>query len=129
MNKAVLKQIKALRPGDLILIKWFDASVGSSLSRSGIRIPVRTWGVYVGSIGKPKHIIIAQNDFVYEEENIRDEDYTVVPEVWTNEITIFLKAHISKEEAKNILTSIIAGRGSRRRRKWQRRAVNSENLD
>ena len=66
--KEVLKQVKDLSPGDLIEVKWFDASVGKSLSGglAGIDVPVKSWGIYIGVLGeKNKHIILAQNNFRY----------------------------------------------------------------
>jgi len=68
--KEVLNQIKGLAAGDLVMLEWHDASIGKSLSNgvSGIDVPVKSWGVFIGMLGqKRKHIILAQNCFRYSD--------------------------------------------------------------
>ena len=60
--KEILTQIKGLVAGDLICVEWYDASIGKSLSNglSGIDVPVKSWGVFIGILGqKNKRIILA----------------------------------------------------------------------
>lgn len=129
MNKQVLKQLKALSPGDIVCIYWNDASIGSSFESYGIPVPVQSVGMYVGSVGEPKHAILAQNDFAYNQD-LRDVDYTAIPLAWLKHIEIIKKAHMTKDHAAIILKNILTGRGARRRRKvYQMRAENHEKLD
>ena len=129
MNKEILKQIEALNPGDLVFVLWNDASIGSSFRSAGIPVPVRSWGIYVGSVGEPKHMILTQNDFAYNYE-LRDDDYTAVPHPWATKIVILEKNHVSREDAEIMLKNILSGAGSRRRRRiFQMRAENHERLD
>jgi hypothetical protein len=79
--KEILTQIKGLAAGDLVLIEWLDASIGKSLSNgvSGIDVPVKSWGIFIGLLGsKKKHVILAQNCFRYS-DGLYDIDYTAVP--------------------------------------------------
>jgi hypothetical protein len=63
----MMKQLESLSPGDLICVDWYDASIGKSLgSGVDVDVPVKSWGIFVGLLGqKNKHIILAQNDFLY----------------------------------------------------------------
>ena len=100
--KEVLSQIKGLVAGDLVMLEWHDASIGKSLSNgvSGIDVPVKSWGVFIGTLGqKRKHIILAQNCFRYS-DGLYDIDYTAVPVPWTTNATVIAKAHVAAEEAK-----------------------------
>jgi hypothetical protein len=84
--KEILTQIKGLAAGDLVLIEWLDASIGKSLSNgvSGIDVPVKSWGIFIGLLGsKKKHVILAQNCFRYS-DGLYDIDYTAVPIPWTH---------------------------------------------
>ena len=126
--REALKQIEGLSPGDLVEVWFFDASIGSSLTTSGIPIRSRSLGIYVGSVGEPKHLILCQNDFQYGDE-LRDEDYTAIPQPWATEVIVIKKRHVSPEEAEKMLKSILAGSGTRRRRGvFQMRVVNHEKL-
>ena len=127
--KTVLKQIKSLQPGDLVCIRWNDASIGSSFRSAGIPVPVRSWGIYVGSVGDPKHMILTQNDFAYNDE-IRDDDYTAIPHPWATHVVVLEKKCVKPEDAETMLKNILRGAGSRRRRRiFQMRAENHERLD
>jgi hypothetical protein len=105
--KEILKQIKGLATGDLVQVEWLDASIGKSLSNgvSGIDVPVKSWGIFIGLLGsKKKHVILAQNCFRYS-DGLYDIDYTAVPIPWTTNATIIAKAHVNAEEAKVLLNS------------------------
>jgi hypothetical protein len=68
--KEVISQIKSLTAGDLVQVEWCDASIGKSLSNgvSGIDVPVKSWGVFIGLLGqRTKHVILAQNCFRYSD--------------------------------------------------------------
>jgi hypothetical protein len=107
--KEILNQIKGLAAGDLVCVEWCDASIGKSLSNglSGIDVPVKSWGVYVGILGqRRKHIILAQNCFRYS-DGLYDIDYTAVPVPWTMNATAIAKNHVTMEEAKHLLNSFL----------------------
>jgi hypothetical protein len=107
--KEVLSQIKGLAAGDLVMLEWHDASIGKSLSNgvSGIDVPVKSWGVYIGILGqKRRHIILAQNCFRYS-DGLYDIDYTAVPVPWTTNATVIAKSHVGADEAKDLLNSFV----------------------
>jgi hypothetical protein len=128
MDKQVLKQIKALKPGDLIRVEWYDASIGKS-SAGAIDVPVKSWGIYIGILGDiNKHVILAQNNFKYT-DGLYDIDYTAIPLVWTLKVTVLNKNEVKVEEAKLLLRSFLSGRRRSLHRIRQRRVVNHERLD
>jgi len=107
--KEVLSQVKSLVAGDLVLVEWCDASIGKSLSNglSGIDVPVKSWGVFIGVLGqKRRHIVLAQNCFRYS-DGLYDIDYMAVPLTWTTNATVMAKAHVSAEEAENLRKSFL----------------------
>ena len=107
--KEVISQIKSLAAGDLVQVQRCDASIGKSLSNgvSGIDVPVKSWGVFIGLLGqKMKHVILAQNCFRYN-DGLYDIDYTAVPIPWTTNVAIIIKAHVCGEEAANLLNSFL----------------------
>ena len=104
-----MSQIKGLAAGDLVMLEWHDASIGKSLSNgvSGIDVPVKSWGVYIGTLGqKRRHIILAQNCFRYS-DGLYDIDYTAIPVPWTTSATVIAKAHVAADEAKQLLNSFL----------------------
>ena len=93
-------------------MEWFDASVGKSFTGGSIDVPVKSWGVYIGVLGKRnKHIILAQNNFQYA-DGFYDIDYTAIPVTWTVNVTIIDKNHVPMQEAEVMLKSFLRG-GSR----------------
>jgi len=104
-----LSQIKGLVAGDLVCVEWCDASIGKSLSNgvSGIDVPVKSWGIYVGVLGqKRKHLILAQNCFRYS-DGLYDIDYTAVPVPWAIKAVAVQKRHVGTEEAKHLMNSFL----------------------
>jgi len=109
-QKNVSKQLESLSIGDLVRVRWCDASIGKSLS-SGIDIDVsvESWGVYLGVLGeKAKHIILAQNNFRYA-DGLYDLDYTAIPVQWSISVTVLAKNHVPGNEAKQMLNSFLLG--------------------
>lgn len=105
--KDVLNQISGLAAGDLVVLEWHDASIGKSLSNgiSGIDVPVKSWGVFIGVLGqKRKHAVLAQNAFRYS-DGLFDIDYTAVPLTWASDVSVIEKAHVNAEEARVLLHS------------------------
>jgi len=93
--KEVDKQVKGFSPGDLVRVRWFDASICKSLSGglSGIDVPVKSWGIFLGVLGqKNKHIILTQNNFRYA-DGLYDIDYRAIPGGWTEKVTVIDKQH------------------------------------
>ena len=120
----MMKQLESLSPGDLICVDWYDASIGKSLgSGVDVDVPVKSWGVFVGLLGqKNKHIILAQNDFLYS-DGVYDIDYTAVPVTWTCSIQVIVKNHVNRETVKRLLSSFLMG-GRKRLHKAQSRVAN-----
>ena len=107
--KEVLSQVNGLVAGDLVLVEWCDASIGKSLSNglSGIDVPVKSWGVFIGILGqRRRHVVLAQNCFRYS-DGLYDIDYMAVPLTWTTNATVVAKAHVSTEEAENLRKSFL----------------------
>jgi hypothetical protein len=105
--KEIPSQIKNLTAGDLVVVEWNDASIGKSLSNGvgGIDVPVKSWGIYIGILGKRReHLILAQNAFRYS-DGLYDIDYTAVPVPWTTNATVVAKAHVDAQEAQVLLNS------------------------
>jgi hypothetical protein len=129
--KEVDIQIRDLRPGDLVKIEWFDASVGKSLSGglAGIDVPVKSWGIFIGVLGeKNRHIILAQNNFRYA-DGLYDIDYTAIPLDWASNIQVILKNHIHKDEAEQLLNSFLkGGRRAFNKRIHQKKVINHDRL-
>ena len=105
--KEVISQVKSLVAGDLVCVEWCDASIGKSLSNglSGIDVPVKSWGVFIGVLGKRReHVILAQNCFRYS-DGLYDIDYTAVPLPWATNVTVIAKGHVDAAEAQVLLHS------------------------
>jgi hypothetical protein len=105
--KEIQSQIKNLAAGDLVCVEWCDASIGKSLSNGlgGIDVPAKSWGVFIGVMGKKReHVILAQNAFQYS-DGLYDIDYIAVPLPWTTGATILEKGHVGAEEAQVLLHS------------------------
>lgn len=122
MKRQVMKQVKTLQLGDLIHVQWFDASIGKSICGDNIDIPVQSWGIYLGVMGKKnKHIILAQNNFKYA-DGFFDIDYTAIPLSWTNKANLIVSGAISLREAEQLLKSFLMGK--RRSRMHQGKVTN-----
>ncbi|MCW4025319.1 MAG: hypothetical protein NWF01_09845 [Candidatus Bathyarchaeota archaeon] len=105
--KEITNQIKNLQAGDLVCIEWCDASIGKSLSNgaAGIDVPVKSWGVFIGIMGKRReHVILAQNAFRYT-DGLYDIDYTAIPLPWATSGTLIQNSHVQADEAQVLLHS------------------------
>ena len=95
--------------GDLVEVHWTDASIGKSLaSGMAVDIPVVSWGLYLGLMGKRDHIVLVQNNFHYCDD-LCDLDYTAIPLSWSSKIVVITKSHISEQDAHALLKSFAAG--------------------
>lgn len=130
--KEVADQVEDLRPGSLVRVEWFDASIGKSLSGGlgGIDVPVASWGIFLGVLGeKNRHIILAQNNFRYA-DGLYDIDYTAVPQAWATSVAVIAENHIPPVEAKQLVNSfLIGGKRSSKRRVKQQKVRNHDRLD
>ncbi|HSV50035.1 MAG TPA: hypothetical protein VLH35_06935 [Candidatus Acidoferrales bacterium] len=105
--KEINSQIKQLQTGDLACIEWCDASIGKSIKNGleGIDVPVKSWGVFIGIMGKRReHVILAQNCFQYS-DGLYDIDYTAIPLPWATSATLIEKGYVGEEETKVLLHS------------------------
>jgi hypothetical protein len=105
--KETPNQINSLVAGDLVCIEWSDASIGKSLSNGigGIDVPVKSWGVFIGVLGKKhEHVILAQNAFRYN-DGLFDIDYTAVPLPWVTSAVAVKECLVDAAEAKVLLNS------------------------
>jgi hypothetical protein len=121
--KEMLSQVKSLAAGDLVLVEWCDASIGKSLSNglSGIDVPVKSWGVFIGVLGhKRRHVVLAQNCFRYS-DGLYDIDYMAVPLTWTTSAAVMAKQHASAEEAENLRKSFLINEKSKDKASFDRR--------
>ena len=130
MTKGLQKQLKDVEPGDLVMVEWFDASLGRASSPGGIDVPVQSWGVYLGVFGKRnRQIVLAQNIFQYTDA-VYDIDYTAIPVGWGIKIQILHKQYVSADRAKTLINSFISGkRRAVFRSIVQERCINSEGMD
>jgi len=128
-KKNLKKQLKTLSLGDLISASWFDASVGKSRTAGPIDVPVTSWGVFIGILGKRnRHIILAQNTYQFS-DGIFDIDYTAIPLSWTVNVSVLIRNHLSEDRAQNLLNSFIMSKGSRALAGGQKRVRNHEGSD
>ena len=62
MNRAVMRQLKALQPGCLIRVDWHDASEDTVPLTKHKRPEwlISEYGIFLGVEGSPKHILIGK---------------------------------------------------------------------
>lgn len=137
MKRKLLNEIQNLKIGDLICVCWFDASTGKNLTRNlgvaAIDLPVSSWGVFLGVLGKrSKHIVLAQNSFRYS-DGLYDIDYTAIPLAWTSDVNVIQNQHVEAQEAERLVKCFLLGgrRAIRNRpnRIKQKRVKNHERAD
>jgi hypothetical protein len=123
-DKRLKNTLESLSPGDLICVDWYDASIGKSLGTGvDVDVPVKSWGIFLGVLGhNNKHIILAQNDFLYS-DGVYDIDYTAVPVTWTCNVELIVKSHVHPDTVKHLLSSFLMG-GRKRLHKAQNRVAN-----
>lgn len=116
MKRKILDDVKKLSLGDLVRVDWNDASIGKSLSSgTGVDVPVSSWGVYAGLLGKmQRHIVLVQNRFEYGDE-LEDLDYTSIPLAWGVKVTVIVKNYMRQQEAGKLMKSFAEGRVRSRR--------------
>jgi len=117
------KVLEGVSPGDLVLVEWSDASIGSSLSAGSIEVPVKSVGIFLDVISPKKpHILLAQNIF-HITDRLRDIDYTAIPLSWATKVHVLAKRLVDEGEAEILLRNFVSGR----RRTLRRRMMRVEN--
>ena len=116
MRQRIVDEIKKLSLGDLVRVDWSDASIGKSLSSgTGVDVPVSSWGVYAGLLGKlRRHIVLVQNRFEYGDE-LEDLDYTSIPLAWGLKVSVIVKNYMRPDEVGKLVRSFAEGRVRSRR--------------
>lgn len=110
MKKSLKRQLQQLQLGDLVCVAWTDASIGKSLSSGlAVDVPVKSWGIFIGVLGKRnQHIVLAQNNFQYS-DGLYDIDYTAIPVGWAEKVTVIAKQYVPPDEAQQLFTSFLRG--------------------
>lgn len=110
MNETVFQQLKTLNPGDLIRVEWFDASTGAALDYMGrIEFPVISWGVFLGVYGEPKHLVMAQSNWI-RSEDFYDPDVVVIPLSWAEKVVKKTPKEVTKDFVNKLLRALFVGR-------------------
>jgi len=99
-----LKQIKRLRIGDYVQIDWHDAYKGeiridqqSEEAEAQFEVPVTSWGVYVGTVGRKRYVVLMRDRFNLNElTGIDDIDYNGIPVGMIEEITVLGQVTLPK---------------------------------
>jgi len=130
-NTQLARQMKSLRPGDLIYVEWFDASSGPAILPGDLEIDVlvQSWGIYLGVFGRRSRlIVIAQNTFQFT-DTLFDMDYTAIPVSWAVKVQVVAERFLPADIAQNLINSFISGKRRTAMQKMvQRRCINSERL-
>lgn len=104
MNKDLLKQIKRLRIGDYVQIDWHDAYKGETRidqqldkAKAQFEVPVTSWGVYVGTVGRKKYVVLMRDRFNLNElDGVDDIDHNGIPVGMIDEITVLGRVTLPK---------------------------------
>lgn len=123
MNKEVLRQVKSLQLGDLVRVRWFDASKGEAHidkdSQSPIQfdIPVTSWGVFLGVVGeKTKHILLIRDHFqMHEDLGVYDIDFNVVPVGMIHGVELLKQGELEQSVAILLQQAFLRARTTKRK--------------
>lgn len=123
MNKTVLKRIKNLRLGDLVRIEWFDASKGEARINKHAEpsvqfdIPVASWGVFLGIVGKKaKHVFLLRDHFEMNEElRVYDIDFNVIPTGMIHKIEVLKTGELDHDIAALLQEAFLRARIRKRK--------------
>lgn len=118
MNKRIAKQIRTLRVGDLVRCEWLDASKGeariSKDRQSDVQfdIPVTSWGVFLGIVGrKTKHVVLLRDYFEMSEAlGVYDIDFNVVPLGMISNVALLKRAELDRDVAVLLKTAFLRAR-------------------
>ena len=119
----MLKQLSELQLGDLIEATWLDASKGkletveefreAGASGAEIDLPVKTYGVYIGTFGKiAKHIVLVASQWLYA-QGYGQIDCTIIPLGTVENITILKPKLMDLENVRVCQQAFIHGRARR----------------
>lgn len=111
-------KIKDLRLGDLVKVEWFDASKGEARvgkdTESDVQfdIPVTSWGVFLGIVGRrTKHVILLRDYFEMNEVlGICDIDFNVIPLGMISSLTVLKRAELDRNMVGLLQTAFLRAR-------------------
>jgi len=123
MSKKVLKQLSELQPGDLVEVRWLDASRGkvetveemreAGASGAEIDLPVTSYGVYIGAFGKiAKHIVLVASQWLFA-QGYGQIDCTIIPVGTVENINVLKPKLMNAENVHVCQQAFIHGRARR----------------
>jgi hypothetical protein len=108
MSEKKFASLGGVEPGDLVHVKWCDASIGKSRTVTGsFEVPVESVGIFV-LVSKTRQptILLAQNCFEYA-NGFYDVDYTAIPAAWNCEIKVLVKGFVGRRMAEALAESFM----------------------
>ena len=113
-----IRHIEDLRLGDLVRLEWSDASKGearvSKNGESGVQfdIPVTSWGVFLGIVGrKTKHVVLLRDHFQMNERfGVYDIDFNVIPLGMICNVEVLRRAELDRGLARLLQTAFLRAR-------------------
>ena len=121
--KKIEKQLSELQPGDLIEVRWLDASRGKietveELRESGaagaeIDLPVSSYGIFIGIFGKiARHIVLVASRWLYA-QGYGQIDCTIIPVGTVENITVIKPKLMEMDDVRVCQQAFIHGRARR----------------
>jgi len=122
--REIRKQIKGLQLGDLIRVRWFDASKGEvrieeQSEDAGVQfdIPVTSWGVFLGLVGeKTKHVLLIRDHFqMNATSGVYDIDFNVVPIGMIQAVEVLKRSELEPTVAELLQQAFLKARTTKRK--------------
>jgi len=127
----MLKALESVKPGDLIVVDWLDASRGRietmrELREGGaagavIDSPVKSYGVFLGLFGKrSKHIVLMASLWVFTATaDYGQVDTTIIPLGIVENIHVIQSGALDVERVRLCQTAFMNGRCYRYRQRFE----------
>jgi len=117
------RQIRMLQLGDLIRVRWFDASKGEARiderSEAAVQfdIQVTSWGVFLGLVGeKTKHVLLIRDHFqMNASSGVYDIDFNVVPVGMISAVAVLKRGELEPNVAKLLQQAFLKARTNKRK--------------
>jgi len=117
------RQIRMLQLGDLIRVRWFDASKGEARiderSEAAVQfdILVTSWGVFLGLVGeKTKHVLLIRDHFqMNASSGVYDIDFNVVPVGMISAVEVLKRGELEPNVAKLLQQAFLKARTNKRK--------------
>jgi len=117
------RQIRMLQLGDLIRVRWFDASKGEARiderSEAAVQfdILVTSWGVFLGLVGeKTKHVLLIRDHFqMNASSGVYDIDFNVVPVGMISAVAVLKRGELEPNVAKLLQQAFLKARTNKRK--------------